>query len=144
MKTLLVAFVVGMAAWGAIGIESAAANGCGGNCGWYPYPYLYSPSFNSYFPSDRQIPYFSEFPPVYYSYPVARTYGLSPFAYPPTFTPFEESVPVTVTNPHVETKPTSSKKQRADRSVDAHRSPTPLVVVNPFVAMDESIASSGK
>ena len=29
------------------------------------------------------IPYYAMFPPVYYSYPVARTYGYSPFAYPP-------------------------------------------------------------
>ena len=35
-----------------------------------------------------RIPYYALFPPVYYSYPVARTYGYSPFAYPPgTITP---------------------------------------------------------
>ena len=28
-------------------------------------------------------PYFSLHPPVYYSFPVARTYGYSPYAYPP-------------------------------------------------------------
>ena len=34
------------------------------------------------------VPYYSAFPPVYYSVPVARTYGYSPFAYPPgTMTP---------------------------------------------------------
>jgi hypothetical protein len=142
MKTLWMALVLATGAWGALGHDAATAGDCGGNCGWYPYPYLYSPSFNRYFPSDRQIPYFSEFPPVYYSYPVARTYGLSPFAYPPTFTPYEESVPVTVTNPHVETKPTATKK-RADRSVAAPRNPTPLVVMNPFVPMDESLAARG-
>ena len=29
------------------------------------------------------IPYFALHPPVYYSSPVSRTYGYSPFAYPP-------------------------------------------------------------
>jgi hypothetical protein len=29
------------------------------------------------------IPYYALFPPVYYSHPVPRTYGYSPFAYPP-------------------------------------------------------------
>ena len=29
------------------------------------------------------VPYFALFPPVYYSYRVPRTYGYSPFAYPP-------------------------------------------------------------
>ena len=29
------------------------------------------------------LPYFSLYPPVYYSHPVPRTYGYSPFAYPP-------------------------------------------------------------
>lgn len=36
----------------------------------------------------ERIPYYALYPPVYYSYPVARTYGYSPFAYPPgTMTP---------------------------------------------------------
>ena len=36
----------------------------------------------------QRIPYYALYPPVYYSYPVARTYGYSPFAYPPgTLTP---------------------------------------------------------
>ena len=35
-----------------------------------------------------RIPYYALYPPVYYSYPVARPYGYSPFAYPPgTMTP---------------------------------------------------------
>ena len=32
---------------------------------------------------DYNVPYFAAHPPVYYSYPVPRTYGYSPFAYPP-------------------------------------------------------------
>ena len=44
------------------------------------YPYNYGSVYGSY---GRGLPpYFSLFPPVYYSYPVPRTYGYSPFAYP--------------------------------------------------------------
>jgi hypothetical protein len=46
------------------------------------------------------LPYYSVFPPVYYSYPVARPYGYSPYAYPPgTPTPSKHvSAPVKVRN----------------------------------------------
>ncbi len=43
---------------------------------------------SSYYGGNYRIPYYALFPPVYYSTPVARTYGYSPFAYPPgTVTP---------------------------------------------------------
>ncbi len=49
-----------------------------------------TPHYGCYWPSPRwsvyvrdHIPYFAKHPPVYYSYPVARTYGYSPYAYPP-------------------------------------------------------------
>lgn len=32
----------------------------------------------------EHIPYYAKHPPVYYSYPVARAYGFSPYAYPAT------------------------------------------------------------
>ncbi|MDX1962137.1 MAG: hypothetical protein SFX18_03225 [Pirellulales bacterium] len=53
--------------------------------------------------ADERPPYFSLYPPVYYSYPVPRTYGWSPFAYPAgTMTPeIEISEAATVVNPHV-------------------------------------------
>ena len=80
----------------------------GGGCGWggcgYDYGYLY----NSL---DYNVPYFSAHPPVYYSYPVPRTYGYSPFAYPPyVMTPDlgEDSAPVEITNPYV---PSSKQEQ---------------------------------
>lgn len=39
-----------------------------------------------YFPTYTvdQIPYFAQNPPVYYSYPVKRPYGLSPYPFPGT------------------------------------------------------------
>lgn len=39
--------------------------------------------FNYGGPNQPSIPYYALYPPVYYSYPVPRTYGYSPFAYPP-------------------------------------------------------------
>jgi hypothetical protein len=39
------------------------------------------------------LPYFSLFPPVYYRYPVARTYGYSPFAYPSGFVTPDSQLP---------------------------------------------------
>ncbi len=42
----------------------------------------------NYYGGNYRVPYYALFPPVYYSYPVPRTYGYSPFAYPPgTMTP---------------------------------------------------------
>src|SRR5690349_6325928 len=48
------------------------------------------------------VPYHAAFPPVYYSYPVPRTYGYSPFAYPPgVMTPEVEMAPEVIDNPYV-------------------------------------------
>lgn len=33
----------------------------------------------------QEPPYFALYPPVYYSYPVRRPYGLSPYAWPPVY-----------------------------------------------------------
>jgi hypothetical protein len=56
---------------------SSAQAQYGGGCGWgYNYG-GFNGSIARGFP-----PYFSLFPPVYYSYPVPRSYGYSPFAYP--------------------------------------------------------------
>ncbi len=103
-------------------------DGCGGYgggwFGWWPWS-VYAREY---------IPYHALYPPVYYSYPVPRTYGYSPFAYPPgTRTP--EIVPVeplVVPNPHVPqtdekiTRPTATRVARA-----------PLRIRNPFVVQAE-------
>ena len=62
----------------------------------------------------NNVPYFALHPPVYYSYPVPRTYGYSPFAYPPyVMTPeiVMRSAAAEIINPHV-----PSTKQKADQS----------------------------
>lgn len=85
------------------------------------------------------IPYFSLYPPVYYSQPVPRTYGYSPFAYPPGFlTPeIEWAQPKVLVNPHVPQKSSLPVPRSAplDRTTAA-----PKMIVNPFV--ESSLAAS--
>jgi hypothetical protein len=66
----------------------------GGSHWLYPSGSLYA---------QESAPYFALHPPVYYSYPVARTYGFSPFPYPPeVLTPEQPPQPSPVTaNPFV-------------------------------------------
>ncbi len=64
----------------------------------------------------NDIPYFSLHPPVYYSYPIARTYGYSPFAYPPyVITPpvADDTGPAEIINPYV---PPADDKAPANKS----------------------------
>jgi hypothetical protein len=99
----------------------------------------------------NNVPYYALHPPVYYSEPVPRTYGYSPFAYPPgVMTPeiVTESKPVTIINPYVpggsvpDAKPASAES-KADRSASTTNSPEPLVIINPFVTPRSGVAKSG-
>jgi hypothetical protein len=87
------------------------------------------------FPFDGQgiyireyIPYYALYPPVYYSYPVPRPYGYSPFAYPPgTRTPeICKPEPLTIKNEFVPEETSGSGRQ--DRLASQ-----PLRVANPYV-----------
>ena len=82
----------------------------------------------------ERIPYYALYPPVYYSYPVPRTYGYSPFAYPPGTPTPELPAPVKAAeyiNPFV---PETEASPAVDRSA---RVTTPVRVaktyINPFV-----------
>ena len=82
----------------------------------------------------QNVPYYAAFPPVYYSAPVPRTYGYSPFAYPPgTATP-ELAEPVVaakeILNPYV---PASTEKEAADQVTRHESKSQPLAIVNPYV-----------
>ena len=92
----------------------------------------------------QRIPYYALYPPVYYSYPVARTYGYSPFAYPPgTVTPNvrPQAQAATYLNPFVQPKAAPVADKSVDKSVDARPAPSgkPMPVrvaktyINPFV-----------
>jgi hypothetical protein len=87
----------------------------------------------------NNVPYYALHPPVYYSYPVPRTYGYSPFAYPPSvMTPdiVFESQPVTIINPHVESNKMTPAKPQSDRSAATSAPIEPLVILNPYVNQD--------
>jgi hypothetical protein len=94
----------------------------------------------------QNVPYYSAFPPVYYSVPVPRSYGYSPFAYPPgTMTPevVETVAAQEIVNPYVE--PTSLKTEKTEPAEDRVTATEPqsqaLVVSNPFVTPRAATAS---
>ncbi len=96
-------------------------------CGYYPW--------SGY--SLESAPYYAMHPPVYYSYPVPRTYGYSPFPYPPgTRTPeIVPPKPKIIENKFVP-RP-SGQEPKSDR-VTEH----PVRISNPFVA--QANGSAGK
>jgi hypothetical protein len=94
----------------------------------------------------NNLPYFALHPPVYYSYPVPRTYGYSPFAYPPgVMTPdVAGAQPLDIINPYVpapQEKPVSMEK---DTTAAASQQPQPLVIINPFVSSDRAVARAAQ
>lgn len=112
--------------------------GIGGNNDICGFAELYRQLYNN-------LPYFALHPPVYYSYPVPRTYGYSPFAYPPYVMTPEiafEAQPVTIINPHVPKSKKDSSKPKVDRTAAASAPSQPLVIVNPFVAQSRTLAQS--
>jgi hypothetical protein len=132
MRRLLICITAMAAISLAMTAEATAYDGCDYG---YGYGYLYN--------SLRyEVPHFAAYPPVYYSYPVPRTYGYSPFAYPPhVMTPeiVSESKPVTIINPHVPRTQQKAVKAKSDRTAAASAPIEPLIVVNPFVAPNRSV-----
>jgi hypothetical protein len=112
----------------------------GGLGGWWtgiPYGFIQSP---------EQLPYFSKYPPVYYSHPVARTYGYSPFAYPPGYmTPdLQAAAPENTINPFVPqpATPQETPKPSDTSMANAPRRTPPKMIVNPYVDAGALISSS--
>lgn len=115
-------------------IFSLAPAAQAGGPGWWPY---WGGIYGS---GVRGLPpYFSLYPPVYYSYPVPRTYGYSPFAYPPgTPTPdvlVEAPQPKLMINPYVpQPRPAASEEKTAGG---------PQTIVNPFVPRGPELVRTG-
>lgn len=140
MKTYLLAVTL-VASAVATGLDSNAkacdgfGNGYGYWSGWGA-GYLYdSLQYN--------VPYFAAFPPVYYSYPVPRTYGYSPFAYPPgVMTPdvVGQVAPAEIINPYVPSSQDNEAAPAEDQQTSARKTPEPLVINNPFYTQDRSVA----
>jgi hypothetical protein len=73
------------------------------------------------------VPYFSLHPPVYYSYRVARTYGYSPFPYPPgVLTPGSEP-------PRAAVVQNIYAASEGGESPELQQGRQPLRIDNPFV-----------
>lgn len=110
---------------------AVAFDGCFGGLG-----YNYGALYNNL---DYRVPYFAAHPPVYYSAPVPRSYGHSPFAYPPYFrTPevVESANAVTIVNPYAKsgaTQENSEASSPADENFARDVPELPLIVNNPYV-----------
>ena len=86
-------------------------------------------------------PYYAVHPPVYYSGRIYRTYGDSPYAYPPRHRYFSYDTPVCshrlILNPHV---------AQANPTVDEQfgwSNPNPQIIFNPFVDHHQEVAQNG-
>ncbi len=99
-----------------------------------PYPYLGSVN-------QPKVPYYALYPPVYYSYPVARPYGYSPFALPPGVEPVEPQEPRAeeIINPFYRAKGGESEAKSPADDGKAAPSGTPAktaslrrLIVNPY------------
>ena len=89
-------------------------------------------------------PYFALHPPVYYSAPVPRSYGYSPFPYPGTVpTPEVVMGPEEIINPHVdpdangEEVPVPPQEQEASQRTARV---SPEVIRNPFVEQAQIVS----
>jgi len=121
----------------------ASAQAQGPYCGGYGYCGINFP-FGLYGSRVEDVPYFSMFPPVYYSMPVPRTYGWSPFAYPPgTMTPeVEPPAPQDISNPYVPQSNESKPVQPTSAHTASYRVHQPQVLINPFVKSEGIVATA--
>ena len=140
-RTLLLALAVAATA-ASIDRASAQCAGYGGGYGFGAWDVgrLYSVLADN-------VPYYAAFPPVYYSYPVPRTYGYSPFAYPPgVMTPdVEIAQPMTIENPYFEGEAEEVEPKiepaPADETTSNAQPVRPLVIMNPYVT-DAKLAAA--
>ena len=127
-------FALSLLAIGIFASASAPAQACDGGFG---YGWGIGQLYNTL---ENRVPYFAAHPPVYYSYPVPRTYGHSPFAYPPHFRTPEvvaEPTVLEISNPYVTPK---HEGVEAERSVQTPSAPVPLVIHNPYVNQGVELA----
>ncbi len=108
------------------------ANGMAADCGpGYGYGGFYGVFPPGVYVRDY-VPYYAMHPPVYYSYPVPRPYGYSPYAYPPgVMTPEPAPVaPLMIENKFVPTRRELPVKKN-------HVASAPLRISNPYVEPGE-------
>ena len=142
MKKLLL-IVVAVAAigmlLGAFASDAEARHGRG-VFGGYGFPYNQYAYGNGYWPYTLGWvpvpPYYALHPPVYYSVPIPRTYGYSPYPYHGNVrTPeIERQQPLSVINPY--TKPEAKKASNKVAKV------APKMIYNHFVTPESAIPES--
>jgi len=108
---------------------------------WWPSGWGYVGGLGGYVPwlSDlERLPHFALHPPVYYSHPVPRSYGYTPFASLPDWTIVEarQAQPVPIRNPYMVLSGADAAAIRGEG--------TPLVVRNPFVDRPSKAGSAKK
>jgi hypothetical protein len=119
-------FFLGMTAL-VLGAVPAEAGGPYAGCGHAGIPFYY-PFYAQY--GREHIPYFALHPPVYYSYPLPRTYGYSPFAYPfGSPTPEIDLLPIEPVKPKNTFNPYVPGIGPTDRVTQAE----PKLIYNPYV-----------
>jgi hypothetical protein len=123
---------------GVVQSEAAGGDGPWAYGGWGHWAY-YFPNYPLY--GREYIPYYALHPPVYYSFPIPRTYGRSPFAYPPCGCGPEPVLqvaqPKVIANPfveHGEPQPASPP-----RSAEVQ----PKRVANPYVNVSHPVDLAG-
>jgi hypothetical protein len=86
-------------------------------------------------------PYYALHPPVYYSVPVPRTYGYSPFAYPGCVMTPEVVMPraETIINPHVQPLPLPKDGAPKEKKTSGKVAVQPQVIVNPYFVRRELV-----
>ncbi|MCA9166639.1 MAG: hypothetical protein KDB23_03180 [Planctomycetales bacterium] len=128
---LIAAGLAGSMAATSASAQTLGAYGCGGFAqpGWMGY--AHSPYAMGQIPVP---PYFALHPPVYYSAPVPRSYGYSPYAYPGTMETPAIVMPEIIENPHVEKMPAPAQETNM-KVVRAQ------VINNPFVRAELQASS---
>jgi hypothetical protein len=82
----------------------------------------------------EQLPYFAQYPPVYYSHIVKRPYGISPYAAPAGIAPVEMSYPaappVSIKNPYFKQGMSPAKSEITIEDATINKS---TAIINPNV-----------
>ena len=147
ITTKRLGLVIGLATLTIASNGSAQAyDGLGGHAG-YQFPWF---GYGNNGPAAYSLgnipapPYFALHPPVYYSHPVSRTYGRSPFACSCDCHErggHAKEMRVMV-NPHIQVKPTAPAAEKAEKPVKV--AAMPLRIANPFYSGDGRSATLGE
>ena len=86
-------------------------------------------------------PYFALHPPVYYSAPVPRSYGYSPFPYPGTVpTPEVVMGPEEIVNPYVDPEEIPEEAPEPAQEASNRTAANSHVIRNPFVGQSQTVS----